>query len=326
MDKIELEEQVKMLKNELDKYKLAEIGIYAPKHVLNTKSEFGRAIKDNLKKQKIESNPRKLFNKSGTIQTLLIQNFNFQCSDVIKQLNGYNSESAKLKIQELANKLIDICDENHIFVQSHALFHLKIEQINLETDYLVFQNEEKYRKQEQARKIAEQRKADKEWFNRLVEIEQQLKESLFNGDIEETERLQQEAERTRSLLKDKKAGWVYVISNEDMIPGYCKLGVTRRINPLVRIDELSDASHAFKFRVHALIYTEDCFDLETRLHQRFTYCRVNRANPHKEFFEIGLDELQQILLDEFGIDVEMNDDIYDDDEKLNTLYSFAYDK
>lgn len=326
MSEFELKERIKTLEHKLEQYELANMGIYAPKHVLNTKSDFGKVIKENLKQQKIESNPKRMFNCTGTIQSLLVQNFNFKCSDIIKQLNGYNAESAKLKIQELANKVIDVCDSYHIFLQSHALFHLKIEQVSLETDYIIFQNEEKYRKQEQARRIAEQRKADKEWFDRLVDIEQRLQESVFNGDIEETERLQQEAERTRHLLKDQKAGWIYIISNDDMIPGYVKIGTTRRINPLVRINELSDASHAFKFKVHAFIYTEDCFGLESVLHRRFAKYRVNQENPHKEFFNIDLDELQQVLLDEFGIDVEMNEDIYDDDEKLNALYSFAYDK
>ena len=89
---------------------------------------------------------------------------------------------------------------------------------------------------------------------------------------------------------------------------------------------MSDASHAFKFKVHAFIYTEDCFGLEAALHRRLAYCRVNKENVHKEFFYIDLDELQKILLNEFDIDVEMNDDIYEDDEKLSAIYNFAYDK
>lgn len=326
MKEFELKEKIKSLERKLEQYELESVGIYAPKHALNTRSEFGEAIRQNLKEQRECSKVKNLFTTTGTIQSILVQNFNFECSEIIRKLNGYNLQSAKLKIQEKANNMLDVCDEYGILVSNHNLFNLKIEQAELENDYLLFQAEEKYRKQEQARKIAEQRKADKEWFDRLVELEKRIQESISNGDIEETERLQEEANQTRHLLKEKKAGWVYIISNEDMHNGYYKVGTTRRISPLVRIDELSDASHAFKFRIHALIYSEDCFDLESRLHRRLTNYRVNKENLHKEFFEIDLEELQIILLDEFGIDVEMNENIYEDDEKLNALYSFIYDK
>jgi hypothetical protein len=326
MKEFELKEKIKNLERKLEQYELESVGIYAPKHALNTRSEFGEAIRQNLKEQRECSKVKNLFTTTGTIQNILVQNFNFECSEIIRKLNGYNLQSAKLKIQEKANKMLDVCDEYGILVSNHNLFNLKIEQAKLENDYLLFQAEEKYRKQEQARKIAEQRKADKEWFDRLVELEKRIQESISNGNIEETERLQEEANQTRYLLKEKKAGWVYIISNEDMHDGYYKVGTTRRISPLVRIDELSDASHAFKFRIHALIYSEDCFGLESRLHRRLTNCRVNKENLHKEFFEIDLEELQIILLDEFGIDVEMNENIYEDDEKLNALYSFIYDK
>lgn len=326
MHEFELREEIKELKHKLERYELEEVGIYTPKHVINTKVDFGTAIKENLREQKHYSNTKNLFSTTGRIQFILIQHFNFQCSELIKRLNGYNLQSVKLKLKDYANNFINICNEQEFTIKTQRLFYLKIEQAKLENDYIIFQSEEKWRKQEQARKIAEQRKADQEWFDRLREIEVKLKDSIFCGDIEETERLQQEIEKTRHLLRDRKAGWIYIISNDDMLPGYYKLGTTRRVNPLVRINELSDASHAFKFKVHAFIYTEDCFGLEAALHRRLAYCRVNKENVHKEFFHIDLDELQKILLDEFEIDVEMNEDIYEDDEKLNAIYNFAYDK
>lgn len=326
MNEFELKERIKNLEKQLEQYKLEEVGIYVPKHVLNTKSEFGKAIRENLKEQRYYSHAKNLFDTKGNVPSILIQHFNFECSELIKKLNGYNLESVRLKIKNYANKLISVCNEQEITIKTQRLFYLKIEQAELENDYILFQAEEKWRKQEQARKIAEQRKADKEWFDKLRELEDQLSISVSNGDFGQINDLQQKIEQTRHLLKDRKAGWIYIISNDDMIPGYYKLGTTRRVNPLVRIDELSDASHAFKFKVHAFIYSEDCFALEAQLHKRFAYCRVNKENYHKEFFEIDLDELRQVLKDEFGIDVEMNENIYSDNEHLRELYNFAFDK
>lgn len=54
-----------------------------------------------------------------------------------------------------------------------------------------------------------------------------------------------------------RAGYVYVISNvgsfgEQMV----KVGMTRRLDPLDRIRELSDASVPFNFDVHALFFRQ----------------------------------------------------------------------
>ncbi|HEK9674776.1 TPA: GIY-YIG nuclease family protein, partial [Streptococcus equi subsp. equi] len=60
------------------------------------------------------------------------------------------------------------------------------------------------------------------------------------------------------------AGYVYVISNigafgEDVY----KIGVTRRLDPMDRIRELGSASVPFTFDVHALIFSEEAFALES---------------------------------------------------------------
>ena len=111
-----------------------------------------------------------------------------------------------------------------------------------------------------------------------------------------------------------------------MTKGCLKIGLTRRPSPIVRINELSNASHAFKFKIHALIYTEDCFGLETALHRRFADKRVNKDNFHKEFFWLELDEIQRVLKDEFGIDCAMHDNIYEDDALLQQYYDFNFNE
>lgn len=82
-----------------------------------------------------------------------------------------------------------------------------------------------------------------------------------------------------------RAGYVYVISDigafgERMV----KIGMTRRLNPMDRVRELSDASVPFKFDVHALFFSKDAVSLETMLHHEFEDRRVNKVNARKEFY------------------------------------------
>ena len=62
-----------------------------------------------------------------------------------------------------------------------------------------------------------------------------------------------------------------------------------------RINELGSASVPFKFDVHALIFSEDAYKLETELHQRFKDNRVNMVNNRKEYFRVSIEEIEEEL-------------------------------
>lgn len=139
-------------------------GIVEPKHIFNTKTEFKKAIKENLKEQ------RKYLTYKGSfesrtddyIKNMIIKNFNLQSAQFISELNGYNLETVKCKIESIANEMIDYCDNLGIRVLNHHNIRLKIEQAELENDYILFQAEEQYRKKEEVRRIREQKKAERE--------------------------------------------------------------------------------------------------------------------------------------------------------------------
>ena len=67
--------------------------------------------------------------------------------------------------------------------------------------------------------------------------------------------------------------------------------MTRRLNPIDRVKELSDASVPFPFDVHAMIYSKNAPTLEAALHREFNGRRMNKVNHRKEFFEVALDEI-----------------------------------
>jgi hypothetical protein len=71
--------------------------------------------------------------------------------------------------------------------------------------------------------------------------------------------------------------------------------MTRRLDPMDRIRELSDASVPFSFDVHAVIYSDDAPTLENTLHRTFHNRRVNRINQRKEFFRVSIEEIAEAV-------------------------------
>ncbi len=63
-----------------------------------------------------------------------------------------------------------------------------------------------------------------------------------------------------------------------------KVGMTRRLDPMDRIHELSDASVPFNFDVHAMFFSSDAVGIESAMHDRLAGCRVNIVNRRREFF------------------------------------------
>lgn len=97
-------------------------------------------------------------------------------------------------------------------------------------------------------------------------------------------------------LQNGKAGNIYIISNLGSFgENVFKIGMTRRLNPQDRVDELGSASVPFRFDVHSFIFSDDAVSLETELHKRLNSQRVNKVNLRKEFFYATLDELEALV-------------------------------
>lgn len=97
-------------------------------------------------------------------------------------------------------------------------------------------------------------------------------------------------------LANGKAGYVYVISNLGSFgDNVFKVGMTRRLEPQERIDELSNASVPFSFDVHSFIFSDDAVGLEATLHDELNEKRVNKINMRKEFFRTSVDEIEQLV-------------------------------
>lgn len=195
------------------------------------------------------------------------------------------------------------------------------EAVKIEYEYYV----QKERAKEEQRAIREQMRQEAE-ERRALEAEKkkiEKEESKFQGQITQIEEQLSSAEPdkvaqletrlaelqaqlgavkekkdTIANLQNGKAGNVYVISNlgsfgEEIF----KIGMTRRMEPQERIDELGDASVPFPFDVHSFIFSDDAATLEHKIHEMLNDRRVNKVNLRKEFFHISLDELEALVAD-----------------------------
>lgn len=106
--------------------------------------------------------------------------------------------------------------------------------------------------------------------------------------------------------QNAKAGYVYIISNIGAFgEGVYKIGMTRRLDPMERIDELGDASVPFWFDVHALVFSENAPALEAKLHERFAAGRLNKVNGRKEFFRANISEIEAVIRANYDAVVEV---------------------
>ena len=102
-----------------------------------------------------------------------------------------------------------------------------------------------------------------------------------------------------------RAGYVYIISNVGSFgENVYKIGMTRRLEPMDRVDELGDASVPFNFDVHAMIFSDDAPSLEAALHKAFEDRKVNMINTRREFFNVTLDEIEEVVKKNYDKTVE----------------------
>ncbi len=164
--------------------------------------------------------------------------------------------------------------------------------------------EEEKARREFERAIKESAKEEETIKKALEKVQQQVaaasdaQRAEYEAKLRDLEAKLQAAEeknqRALSMAQQTRTGHVYVISNigsfgEEVF----KIGMTRRLEPTDRIRELGDASVPFEFDIHAMIFSEDAPGLEKTLHRHFLRQQMNKVNPRKEFFRLGLAEIRK---------------------------------
>lgn len=264
-------------------------------------------------------------------QKLLLRAFNLECDDIIDRVKFNNIDASEKRIRSASTTISKLGEMLGIEVRE-AYVNLKIDELHLAYEFQVKKNEEKERlrqlraeERERAkleREIEEARKKiekeQKHYSNALQKVVQQLataapgesaaleaKKAELEGQLGE---LGKALEQVDYRAANQKAGYVYIISNIGAFgEGVYKIGMTRRLEPMDRVDELGDASVPFDFDVHALIFSENAPALEAALHHAFEDRKLNMVNTRREFFRVSLDEIKRVVRDNYDKTVEFVD-------------------
>lgn len=248
-----------------------------------------------------------------------------ELQNILYSLNFGKLESSIDNVKTMSAKYLAIAsDGNQSIAPTIRKFvgeieHLFIEAVKIEYEYYVQKErikEEQRAIREQMRQEAEERKAlemerkriekeEQKYQNEIASIKEQLatadpdKAQILNNRISELENqigaIEDKREQIASL-ENGKAGHVYIISNIGSFgENVYKIGMTRRMEPMERINELGNASVPFPFDVHGLIFSDDAVGLEHDLHTIFSDNRVNKVNLRKEFFNVSLDDIERVV-------------------------------
>jgi TolA-binding protein len=254
------------------------------------------------------------------MKKLLLRSFNNECDYCVDNVRFNNIEASENRIE----KSFDACSKLGRIMSariSEEYKSLKYEELRLAFEYAQKKQEEKEEQRRLREELREQQKLEQEiraarekiakerkhFSKAIADLEarlagasdsaekQALSEKLkeLNGSMAE---LEKEERMVDYREKNAKAGYVYVISNIGSFgENVYKIGMTRRLDPMDRVDELGDASVPFYFDVHAMIFSENAPELESKLHAQFHSARLNKVNNRREFFRAKLSEIETVI-------------------------------
>lgn len=318
---------------------LQSFGIYETRYNLEDSQAYKRKLDDIRSRQKAMvkdgtaavGSTNWVINNSETegrkmikdYVKLIVRSFNNECDATIIKATHRNIASLEKKINKAASTLNKLGDRMSISITAEYV-NLKLEELYLSYEYQQKLQDEK----EEQRLIKEKMREDAKLLREIEKAREKLRKEAthFQNAIQvlDTQLEQAETEEERELIVAEKqkveaelekvnddivnneareqntAGYVYVISNIGSFgDDVYKIGMTRRLDPQERVDELGDASVPYRFDVHAMIFSEDAPSLETALHQAFEHRRMNLVNRRREFFQVNLEEIEQVVKQNF---------------------------
>ncbi len=334
-----IESKEKEIKQLDDDVALLEFGFYEPKYNCMNSKEYAEKIKEVRSKQKemVKAKQALHYFDSWTLDGSLskgramnndnmkmyMRAYNNECDNLISKVKFNNIEKIKERIKKVGVQLDNLNKRSKLSI-TNMYENLKIEELELCYEYERKKQEEKDLLREQREQEREEAKLKAEikaakakvnkdinQFNNalkaLLEREKNISESERDEWKKQVEEIQAKISEKNDELEDidyremnAKAGYVYVISNIGAFgENVFKIGMTRRLEPQDRIDELGSASVPFKFDVHAMIFSDDAPKLEAMLHKTFEKNKMNMINQRKEFFNVSLAEIEKAVHDNY---------------------------
>lgn len=333
---IELKEKIELFNDEI---KYIDYGLYTPHYDFQTSAIFKQKLDVNIEEQKqaiksldaVECDTSWIVQGSKSMgakmiekeRKLLLLAFNAQCDREIEKVKWNNIYAIEKKMYKLFNDLNKLGELHDIYI-TEEFYELKKEQLYITHEYEQKKQEEKEEQRRIREQMREEEKVQKELEKRQKELEEQEKreeelkkllEQAYNqGKQEEAIKYQEEIAQLNETIENSKRaisnaqltkwGRIYIISNIGSFgENVYKIGMTRRDDPMERINELGDASVPFKFDVHAIIESDNAPELENKLHDIFKKQSVNRINYRKEFFRVSLNEIEKAVNETVGSEI-----------------------
>lgn len=337
-----------------DEVLVQEYGLYQPRYNFISSDVYKERLTSIRARQKemikkniavsgstdwtVNNNKAKGRKMVNDMKKLLLRAFNSECDETIGKVKYNNFEVSKRKILKSAEQIQKLGTVMNVYI-TQAYINSKIDELYLSFEYQQKKQQEKEEQRELRAQQREEAKLKKEIEEKRKKIkkeqthyQQALKNLLSqikeHGETEDLiakkAELETELSNIDKSIKDidyreanQKAGYVYVISNVGSFgENIYKIGMTRRLEPQDRVDELGDASVPFKFDVHAMIFSDNAPALEAALHRAFEDRKLNMVNTRREFFYVTLDEIKQVVKENFDKTVEFID--FPDAEQYRT--------
>lgn len=321
-----------------------EFSLYKPKYDLVSSEQYKQKIDDIRQTQKdlikkgnaVSGNMGWTVNNSAAqgkkmvsdMQKLLLRAFNSECDELIDRVTYSNIEQSEKRIKASCENISKLGRIMQIAI-SWEYERAKLNELYLVFEYRQAKQREKEEQKELRAQMREEAKLQKEIEEARKKVEKEQKhyqnalktvlEQLTTASDEERAVLEEKRKELEDQLGEiakniqdidyreanAKAGYVYIISNIGAFgENIYKIGMTRRLDPTERIDELGDASVPFDFDIHAMIFSDDAPALEAALHKAFEYKKLNMINHRREFFAVTLDEIKEVVKNNYNKAVE----------------------
>ncbi|OII09471.1 ATPase [Curtobacterium sp. MCBA15_009] len=257
---------------------------------------------------------------SDDLSKLMLRAYNAEADSAVRSLRAGNVETAKRRLEKSREAIarLGAMMEMRIALDYHDL---RVEEVELTSDWLMRKQEEReFERDERARlreekRVQQELDAERERLDKeRALIEQTIERLRSNGEVDadleaRLSQIDAAIEQNDFRAANIRAGYVYVISNRGAFgPDVVKIGLTRRLEPSDRVNELGGASVPFRFDVHTIYFSEDAVTLETELHRHFATRALNQANPRKEFFFATPAEVREVLMQKVGALLEFREE------------------
>ena len=328
-----LKGQVGLLEESLEDM---SFGLYEPHFTFDTAEEYKEALRKCRAKQKqfirkgdaihalgnwtVEGSRAKGEKMERQYSKVMLRAFNGECDAAVAKVTWNNATKMVQRIEKAYEAINKLGEVMKIEV-SRRYLKAKIEEVELTHEHQDKRQQEREEEREQRAQMREQERAEREIERAQLAAEKEERRQQAALDKARAEadnatgaqlkklteqiaslekkvgEAQTQKERAKARAQLTRSGFVYVLSNQGSFgEGVVKIGMTRRMEPMDRVKELSDASVPFPFDVHVMMFSEDAPDLERSLQEHFSERRVNLVNFRKEYFRnVELDEVESFI-------------------------------